>query len=129
MDFPDYLNVVRLISHADGSTGWCVNQGAVFATHAGRAPRPLAEEVWGDPNGVVGNGPPSGASYTISDGGYMLSGRWNFSSGCRHANWLAAVAGGVNREPTLLHFIPKQELSLGGRMAGQWAARNWKFQL
>lgn len=112
MDFPEYLNVVRLISHADGSTGWCVNQGAVFATHAGRAPRPLAEEVWGDPNGVVGNGPPSGASYSTTDGGYMLTGSWNFSSGCRHANWLAAVAGGTNREPTLLHFIPKQELNL-----------------
>ena len=89
-----------------------MNQGAVFATHAGRAPRPLAEEVWGDPNGVVGNGPPSGASYSTTDGGYMLTGSWNFSSGCRHANWLAAVAGGTNREPTLLHFIPKQELNL-----------------
>ena len=112
MEFPEYLNVVRLISHADGSTGWCVNQGAVFATHAGRAPRSLAEEVWGDPNGVVGNGPPSGAIYTTTDGGYMLTGRWNFSSGCRHANWLAAVAGGTKREPTLLHFIPREELNL-----------------
>lgn len=112
MEFPEYLKVVRLISHADGSTGWCVNQGAVFATHAGRAQRTLAEEVWGDSHGVVGNGPPSGASYTPSDGGYLVTGRWNFSSGCRHANWLAAVAGGKNREPTLLHFIPKQELSL-----------------
>ncbi|MCY3884542.1 MAG: acyl-CoA dehydrogenase family protein [Gammaproteobacteria bacterium] len=112
MDFPEYLEVVRLISHADGSTGWCLNQGAVFATHAGRAQRRLAEEVWGDPSGVVGNGPPSGASYTMTDSGYLLTGRWSFSSGCRHANWLAAAAGGTNHEPALLHFVPKPELDL-----------------
>lgn len=112
LDFPEYLDVVRLIAHADGSTGWCVNQGAVFATHAGRAPRVLAEEVWGNRHGVVGNGPPSGAKYRTVKGGFRLTGRWNFSSGCRHSNWLAAVAGGADGEPTLLHFIPRSELNL-----------------
>lgn len=112
LDFPAYLEVVRLISHADGSTGWCVNQGAVFATHAGRAQPKLAREVWGNSIGVVGNGPPSGARYARVLEGYRLTGRWNFSSGCRHSNWLAAVAGGSDGEPTLLHFIPKEELKL-----------------
>ncbi len=112
MEFPEYLDVVRLVSHADASVGWCVNQGAVFATHAGRAPRALAEAVWGDSDGVVGNGPPSGATYSLEGDGYRLNGKWNFSSGSRHANWLAAIANGPSGHPTLLHFIPKSELGL-----------------
>ena len=112
MEFPEYLDVVRLISHADGSTGWCVNQGAVFATHAGRAQRSLASEVWGESDGVVGNGPPNGATYETLEDGYRLSGRWNFSSGCRHANWLAAIATEKDHSKALLHFIPKHELQL-----------------
>ena len=71
MAWPEYLDVVRTIAYADGSTGWCFNQGAVFATHAGRAPRALAEEVWGDPDTVVANGPPEGpVDYRAVEGGH-----------------------------------------------------------
>ncbi len=31
--------------------------------------------------------PPSGAAETLADG-YRLSGRWHYSSGCEHADWL-----------------------------------------
>ena len=94
MDWLEYLDVVRTIAQADGSTGWCVNQGAVFATTSTRCPEPLAREVWGNPRTVVGNGPPQGSESVEVDGGYRLTGRWMFSSGCRHANWIAAVASG-----------------------------------
>ena len=33
--------------------------------------------------------PPSCA--VLTDGGYRVTGRWNFSSGIRHANWVAAL--------------------------------------
>jgi len=111
MAWPDYLDVVRTIAQADGSTGWCFNQGTVFATHAGRAPRALAEEVWGDPNTVVANGPPEGpVHYTPTEGGHRLDGNWMFSSGSPHANWIAAVAGGTNL-PVRLHLLPKDEVA------------------
>ena len=113
LDWLAYLDVIRTIAHADGSVGWCVNQGAVFATHAGRAQRELAEAVWGDPSSVVGNGPPSHATYSTVEGGYQLTGKWNFSSGSRHANWLVAVAGGDRSGmPTLLHFVPSSDLEM-----------------
>ena len=104
MDWLEYLDVVRTIAQADGSTGWCVNQGAVFATTSTRCPEPLAREVWGDPRTVVGNGPPQGSESVEVDGGYRLTGRWMFSSGCRHANWIAAVASGR------LHLLPREEV-------------------
>ena len=41
---------------------------------------------------VITNGPPMSRSRAIEvDGGYSLSGRWNFSSGSDHATWIAAL--------------------------------------
>lgn len=111
MDWFEYLDVIRTIAHADGSVGWCINQGCVFATNAARGPRELAAEIWGVPIGSCGNGPPIGASSVKVDGGYRLAGKWIFSSGCRHANWLAALVTS-SEHPPRLHFLPKDEIEL-----------------
>ncbi len=110
MDWPEYLAAVRMIAYADGSAGWCFNQGTVFATTCCRAPASLAEEVWGDPRTVVANGPPQGpvAAQPVA-GGFRLTGQWMFSSGCRHANWLAALTGGRGQPPRL-HLLPRDEV-------------------
>lgn len=109
-NWPHYLDAVRTIAYADGSAGWCFNQGAVFATTCCRAPEALAEEVWSDPRTVVANGPPQGAVQAKrADGGVRLTGRWMFSSGCRHANWVAALV--ANRgEPPRLHLLPRADV-------------------
>lgn len=110
MDWLEYLDVVRTVAEADASTAWCFNQGAVFATTCCRAPPSLAREVWGDPRTVVANGPPQGGVEVVSvDGGVRLTGRWLFSSGCRHANWIAAVSGGRG-EPPRLHLLARDEV-------------------
>ena len=110
MDWLDYLAVVRTVAEADGSVGWCFNQGAVFATTSCRAPEPLASEVWRNPQTVVGNGPPQGPFQLEEvEGGYRLTGRWMFSSGSRHANWLAALTAGSGRRPCL-HLLPRADV-------------------
>ncbi|MCY4096207.1 MAG: acyl-CoA dehydrogenase family protein [Gammaproteobacteria bacterium] len=111
MDWFEYLDVILTIAHADGSVGWCINQGNVFATNAAREPVELAEEIWGVPEGSCGNGPPIGATSRSVSGGYVLSGKWIFSSGCRHANWLAALVTSASHPPRL-HFMPKDEIEL-----------------
>ncbi len=111
MDWLDYLDVVRTIAYADASVGWCVNQGAVFATTSCRAPAALADEIWRDPRTVVANGPPQGVTSEVVPGGHRLSGRWNFSSGCRHANWMAALNADRGAPPRL-HLIPKDQVRL-----------------
>ena len=111
MDWFEYLDVILTIAHADGSVGWCINQGNVFATNAAREPVELAEEVWGVPEGSCGNGPPINATSKSVAGGYSLSGKWIFSSGCRHANWLAALVTSASHPPRL-HFMPKNEIEL-----------------
>ena len=111
LDWLDYLDVIRTLAMADGSTAWCVNQACVFATASARVPKDFAKAVWGDPRTRVANGPPARAESTPVDGGYRLSARWMFSSGCRHANWMAAVTVEDDEEKRL-HMLPSPEVEL-----------------
>ena len=111
MDWFEYLDVIHTIAEADGSVGWCINQGCVFATNSAREPKNLAAEIWGVPEGSCGNGPPIGATSTPTENGYRLSGNWVFSSGCRHAPWLAALVTSRDHPPRL-HFLPQHEIDL-----------------
>jgi len=38
VDLPTYTQVIEELGKADASTGWCVNQGAIYATYASRMP-------------------------------------------------------------------------------------------
>jgi len=89
---PDFRRILEVFAEVDGSTAWCINQNNVFSTDCVRMPEETAREIWGDELAVVSNGPPSSSARAIPvDGGYMVSGRWNFSSGSTHATWVAAL--------------------------------------
>jgi len=93
IDLPTYVQVLGEIGKADASTGWVVNQCAIFATYAARMPRDIARSIWIDtPRSVVANTPVPTAQAVVVPGGYRVTGRQGFSSGCRHAAWLAARA-------------------------------------
>jgi alkylation response protein AidB-like acyl-CoA dehydrogenase len=93
LDLPTYVQVIEEIGKADASTGWAVNQGAIFATYAARMPRDVARAIWIDtPRGVVANTPAPTAQAVVVPGGYRVTGRQGFSTGCRHAAWVAAHA-------------------------------------
>jgi indole-3-acetate monooxygenase len=93
IDLPTYVQVLEEIGKADASTGWVVNQCAIFATYAARMPRDIARLIWVDtPRSVVANTPVATAQAVAVPGGYRVTGRQGFSSGCRHAAWLAARA-------------------------------------
>ncbi len=93
LDLPDYLRLVEVFAEVDASTAWTFNQNNVWATNSTRVPPQTAREIWADPRAVVTNGPPlPGARAEPADGGYLLSGRWTFSTGCDHATWIAAMA-------------------------------------
>ena len=93
LDLPTYVQVIEEIGKADASTGWCLNQGAIFGTYAARMPREVARRIWIDtPRAVVANTPAATAKAIAVPGGYRVTGRQGFSTGCRHASWLAAHA-------------------------------------
>ncbi|HWP58479.1 MAG TPA: acyl-CoA dehydrogenase family protein [Candidatus Acidoferrales bacterium] len=93
IDVPAYVEILEEIGKADASAAWIVNQCAIFATYAARMPRDVARLIWIDtPRSVVANTPLPTAQAVVVPGGYRVSGRQGFSSGCRHAAWLAARA-------------------------------------
>ena len=122
LDLPTYVQVIEEVGKADASTGWCLNQGAIFGTYAARMPREVARRIWIDtPRGVVANTPAATAKAIVVPGGYRVTGRQGFSTGCRHAAWVAAHAqiienGQVRLEGALPEarymFVPVAEAEL-----------------
>ena len=91
IDLPTYIQAIEELGKADASTGWCVNQGAIYATYAARMPREVAREIFiTPPRAVVANTPAPTAKAVVVPGGYRVTGRQGFSTGCRHATWVAA---------------------------------------
>ena len=122
LELPDYLEIIQVIGEADGSTGWCVSQGAVYADLAAAFPAETAQEIWGsDPCAVVATGVPLRSDLRRVDDGYRLSGHWRFASGCLHAGWLSAMAplreqvphgGGLAGPGTMYCLIPRSAVTV-----------------
>ena len=82
IDLPTYVQVLEEIGKADASTGWIVNQCAIFATYAARMPRDIARSIWIDtPRSIVANTPLPTAQAVVVPGGYRVTGRQGFSIG------------------------------------------------
>jgi alkylation response protein AidB-like acyl-CoA dehydrogenase len=93
IDLPTYIQVIEELGKADASTAWVINQGGIFATYASRMPPKVARAIWIDtPRSVVSNTPAPTAQAVVVPGGYRVTGRQGFSTGCRHASWVAAHA-------------------------------------
>jgi indole-3-acetate monooxygenase len=90
IDLPTYVQVVEELGRADASAAWTVNQGAIYATYSARMPHAVARAIWIEtPRAVVANTPAPTATAIVVPGGFRVSGRQGFSTGCRHASWIA----------------------------------------
>ncbi|MGO4615376.1 3-hydroxy-9,10-secoandrosta-1,3,5(10)-triene-9,17-dione monooxygenase oxygenase subunit [Nocardia sp. 2YAB30] len=98
----EFFEVIRAIAAACPSTGWVAS---VFGTHAWQLalfPLEAQHDVWSDnPDALVSTSYVPAGTLTPVDGGFELSGRWGFSSGCDHADWVmvGASAPGVDGAP------------------------------
>jgi indole-3-acetate monooxygenase len=87
-DIVAFNQVIETIAAADASTAWCVGQQVASTQAAGYLDPKIAREVFGPPHGAVAWGPPSGATAKVTDGGYVVNGRWRFASGSGHCPWI-----------------------------------------
>jgi alkylation response protein AidB-like acyl-CoA dehydrogenase len=81
--------VLAELAKVDGSVGWVVMIGGFASLLLGRLPRPLFDQIYRDGPDIscAGGGAPGGVA-EIFDGGYRVTGRWPFATGCDHADWL-----------------------------------------
>jgi alkylation response protein AidB-like acyl-CoA dehydrogenase len=89
----DFVSLVELIARGCGSTGWVYSVAAIHQWQIAMYPAEAQEEVWGEDGQALASSSyvPSGAAEPV-DGGWRLSGFWNFCSGCDNTQWM--IVGG-----------------------------------
>lgn len=92
-DFEPMVDYSYAVGQACASTAWCTGLYIVHNWILGMFPDECQHDVWDrDPGAVIsGSYPPAGTCRAV-DGGWRLSGKFGFSSGCDHAGWVLCGA-------------------------------------
>jgi alkylation response protein AidB-like acyl-CoA dehydrogenase len=107
----EFAEAVMRLASLDGSTGWVAGIVGVHPWEMAMCDPRVQEEVWGEDNDTWIASPyaPMGVIRPV-DGGYVFNGRWQFSSGTDHCDWifLGAYLGDENGEaimPPRVHHV------------------------
>jgi alkylation response protein AidB-like acyl-CoA dehydrogenase len=90
------MRVVEAVARTDGSVGWCVmiaNQGALGLPYFDEE---VVRRTFTRDDILAGS--LAGGTAVPVDGGYRVTGRWSFASGCTHATWLSGLCRIVDGE-------------------------------
>ena len=85
-----YLRVVELLSEAAGSVGWNVCNNNIAQLVSLGLPEEGIREIFGDGGDVAiaGTAVQGGGHAVPVDGGYRVTGRWPFGTGCQESGWM-----------------------------------------
>ena len=85
----DWIQAVRLVGSVDMSAAWTAGLASCHSPPYTYFDERVQDEMWGEtPDIKTGTaGAPPAAAKRV-DGGVILNGRMNFSSGCDHVDWL-----------------------------------------
>lgn len=108
----EFAEAVLAIAALDGSTGWVAGIVGVHPWEMALADPALQQAIWGPDQDTWIASPyaPMGVARPV-DGGYVFSGRWQFSSGTDHCDWIflggrvAEPDGTLPEAPEHLHLV------------------------
>lgn len=108
----EFAETVMAAAALDPATGWICGIVGVHPWQLAFADPKVQEEVWGADNDTWMASPyaPTGIARPV-EGGYIFNGRWQFSSGTDHCDWIFLGAmlgdpeGNIATPPTMLHMI------------------------
>jgi alkylation response protein AidB-like acyl-CoA dehydrogenase len=85
-----YLRVVELLAESVGSVGWNIANNGVGQLITLGLPDEGVDEIYagGADTVIAGTAVQGGGQGVPVAGGYRVSGRWSFGSGCREAAWM-----------------------------------------
>ncbi|MEN4446592.1 acyl-CoA dehydrogenase family protein, partial [Mycobacterium sp. SM3041] len=111
-----YYEAVRRLASACGSTGWVAGVLGVHNWHLALFDQQAQEDVWGEDSTVrISSSYAPMGSATIVDGGYVVNGSWQWSSGSAQATW-AFLGGPVIKDGRPVDFgsflIPRTEYTI-----------------
>jgi alkylation response protein AidB-like acyl-CoA dehydrogenase len=84
----DLVTAIEEMSQADGATGWCVMISGTSGLTAAYLKPEVAKTIHGAPNAVTGGIFAPRGKATKVDGGYRVSGTWQWASGSSHCDWM-----------------------------------------
>ncbi len=134
----DALDVFAEVARADGSAGWCLMAGASAVAYFGAyCTGGFIDKLFADGVPLVaGQFAPNGAGVPV-EGGYRVTGNYQFGSGLHYAEWVGAgflVAppeGSDEPARYLFGVVPKAEVDLRGNwdVLGLGATASWDYGL
>lgn len=80
--------VIEIVARADASTAWCLGQAAGCAMSAAFLKPEAARRLFGPADAVLAWGAGIQGKAVAVDGGYRVTGKWTFASGCANATLL-----------------------------------------
>lgn len=101
---PDAMRALESLARADASVAWTAMIGAGSWIDLAHLPRETFDALYAtNPDAITAGVFNPTASIIPVDGGYQVSGRWSFASGCEHADVIFGngVEGIVNGMPQL----------------------------
>ena len=111
----DFYQVAMEVARGCPSTGWVLSVVGVHSWQLALFPEQAQRDVWGDnPDSLISSSYMPCGKVTRVEGGYRLSGHWQFSSGCDHCDWVfvgAVIPPQNEQEPPMLHtfLVPNSD--------------------
>jgi alkylation response protein AidB-like acyl-CoA dehydrogenase len=118
LDLDEVMAIISELARGCGSTGWVFG---VYCDHnitLGMFPGQMQEDVWATkPDALISAGLAPGGTITRTTGGYRLTGRWSYSSGCTHADWafvhtLLPATDGTSPPESIYVFVPRADFRI-----------------
>ncbi|MFV2013457.1 MULTISPECIES: acyl-CoA dehydrogenase family protein [unclassified Micromonospora] len=114
-DMRTVAEVLAELARGDGSAAWTASVWLVSSWMAGLFPDSVREEVFADPDVRISGILSPSAMAVPTDGGYRVSGKWLFNTGCLQSTWNVNAAvrpvGEGQFEPVMV-LIPMTDLQI-----------------
>jgi 3-hydroxy-9,10-secoandrosta-1,3,5(10)-triene-9,17-dione monooxygenase len=118
VDLDDALRITAALGRGCGATAWVYGVLSDHQITLGMYPDAAQQDVWGEtPDAVACSGlAPAGATRRV-EGGYVLKGRWQFSSGSDHSAWIFVHShvppDGSDQGPrTAYYLVPREDFEI-----------------
>ena len=92
VDILTQVEIIEAISRAYGSAGWCAMIGSDSGFFSARLGEQAARQLYPNLDAITAGYVFPVGRLDVMDGGFRLSGRWPFGSGCTHADVISAGA-------------------------------------
>ncbi|OLS42198.1 acyl-CoA dehydrogenase family protein [Bacillus sp. MRMR6] len=105
------------VSKGDASAGWCYSLLLLHSWMLAFFPNKAQEDVWKEnPDACLATSinPSTDSKIERVNGGYRLTGKWGFSSGINHCDWvmISAEAPTEDGKKVLYYLVPKSDLNV-----------------